>query len=141
MSHHKRRHRSRQDSFPVTGSLPLLPITSRGREIPQPLRSHQGTGPAPCPRGALPTHLAGSLHVNELLEDALCLGCQLGCRAGLLEVLAGQPELQVLLTELSLQESTESSQPICKGCKGSYSGRRKQAGNSPTASLNPLLPN
>ena len=97
--------------------------------------------PVPRSRGRVSSHLSVCLALDKLLKDPVGFGGQLGFGAGLLEVLAGQSEVQVLLTELSLQESTESSQPICKGCKGSYSGRRKQAGNSPTASLHPLLPN
>ena len=63
-------------------------------------------------------HLLAGLDGDVLRKDLLGLGDHLGLGFDLLVLLACQPELQVLLTELSLQESTESSQPICKGCKG-----------------------
>lgn len=56
--------------------------------------------------------LSGSLRLDEVLIDLLGLGGHL-CRVlGLLEVLAGHPELDVLIAELRLQEATESGQTI-----------------------------
>lgn len=49
---------------------------------------------------------------DELLKDPVSLGGQLGSRVDLLVLLTGQPELQVLLTELCLQESVEGSHSI-----------------------------
>lgn len=53
---------------------------------------------------------------DELLKDPVSPGGQLGGRADLLELLAGQPELQVLLAELCLQEGVKGSHSIW-GCR------------------------
>lgn len=74
-------------------------------------------------RSPPPTHLPRSLHVHKLLEDPMGLGDQFCCWPGLLELLAGQPELQVLLAELRLQEGAKCSHPIC-GCGGRWRGRK-----------------
>lgn len=58
------------------------------------------------------TDLPGSLRLDEVFIDLLGLGGHFGRVLGLLEVLAGHPELNVLVTELGLQEATESSQTI-----------------------------
>lgn len=57
-------------------------------------------------RRGFPYLLAG-LDGDVLGEDLLGLGCHLGLRLDLLEVLTGQPELQVLLAELCAQEGLE----------------------------------
>lgn len=69
-----------------------------------------------------PTHLPRSLHIHKLLKDSMGLGDQFGGWPGLLELLTGQPELQVLFTELRLQEGAEGSHSIC-GCGGVWKGR------------------
>lgn len=58
------------------------------------------------------TDLSGSLRLDEVLIDLLGLGGHLHGVLDLLEVLAGCPELNVLITELRLQEATESSHTI-----------------------------
>lgn len=63
----------------------------------------------------LPTHLPRSLHIHKLLKNPMGLGDQFCSWPGLLELLTGQPEFQVLLAELGLQEGEECSHPIC-GC-------------------------
>lgn len=70
-----------------------------------------------------PTHLPRSLHIHKLLKDPMGLGNQLCSWPGLLELLTGQPEFQVLLAELCLQEGAECSHPIC-GCGGRGKGRQ-----------------
>lgn len=62
------------------------------------------------PRGA--PDLSGSLRLDEVLVDFLGFGGHLDGILGLLEVLAGHPELNVLITELRLQEAAEGSQAI-----------------------------
>ena len=69
-----------------------------------------------------PTHLPRSLNIHKLLKDSMGLGDQFGSGPGLLELLTGQPELQVLFTELRLQEGAEGSHSIC-GCGGVWKGR------------------
>lgn len=56
--------------------------------------------------------LSGSLKLDEVFVDLLGLGGHLHWVLGLLKVLTGHPELNVLFTELRLQEATESSQTI-----------------------------
>ncbi len=56
--------------------------------------------------------LSGDLRLDEVLIDLLGLGGHLHRVLGLLEVLAGHPELNILITELGLQEATESTQTI-----------------------------
>lgn len=70
----------------------------------------------------LPTHLPRSLHIHKLLKNPMGLGDQFCSWPGLLELLTGQPEFQVLLAELGLQEGEECSHPIC-GCGGRWKGR------------------
>ena len=55
-------------------------------------------------------HLSGSLGLDEVLIDLPCLHSHLHGRLDLLEVLAGHPELNVLLTEFRAQEATEHGQ-------------------------------
>lgn len=62
--------------------------------------------------GASP-HLLAGLDGDVLSEDLLGLGDHLGLGFDLLELLTGQPELQVLLTELSAQEGPEGSESVC----------------------------
>lgn len=56
--------------------------------------------------------LSGSIRLDEVLVYLLGLGSHLHRALGLLEVLAGHPKLNVLLTELRLQEASEGSQTI-----------------------------
>ena len=58
--------------------------------------------------------LSWSLRLDEILVDLLGLGGHLDWVLGLLEVLTGHPELNVLLTELRLQEGTEGMHTICE---------------------------
>lgn len=55
--------------------------------------------------------LFGGLHRDEFTVDPTGLGPQLVGRLGLAVVLTAQPELQILLAVLRLQESPESCQP------------------------------
>ena len=78
--------------------------------------------------------LSWSLRLDEILVDLLGLGGHLDWVLGLLEVLAGHPELNVLLTELRLQEGTEGMHTICetwmrerqKDSEGDAGGERKK---------------
>ena len=56
--------------------------------------------------------LSWSLSLDEILVDLLGLGGHLDWVLGLLEVLTRHPELNVLLTELRLQEGTEGMHTI-----------------------------
>lgn len=56
--------------------------------------------------------LSRSFRLYEVLIDLLGLGGHLHGVLGLLEVLAGHPELNILITELGLKEATESGQTI-----------------------------
>lgn len=56
--------------------------------------------------------LSGSLRLDEVFIDLLGLGGHLHGVLGLLELLAGRPELHILITELRLQEAAESIQAI-----------------------------
>lgn len=56
--------------------------------------------------------LSGSLRLDEVLVDLLGFVGHLHWVLGLLEVLAGHPELDVLVAELRLQEAAEGSQAI-----------------------------
>lgn len=58
------------------------------------------------------THLLRSLRLDEFLIDLLCPLCHLSRRLDLLVVLTGKPELEVLLTELRLQETFEIGKGI-----------------------------
>ena len=58
--------------------------------------------------------LSGSLRLDEVLIDLLGLGGHLQRVLGLLEVLAGCPELNILITELCLEKCPEGSQAIWK---------------------------
>lgn len=58
------------------------------------------------------TNLSGSLRLDEVFVDLLSLGSHFHRVLGLLEVLAGHPELNILITELRLQEAAESRQSI-----------------------------
>lgn len=112
------------------GPLPL-------REVPPP--------PGPN-RQVEPAHLPRSLHIHKLLEDAVRPGRQLGRRPRPLEVLAGQPELQVLLTELGLKEGSEGRQSPWDGRRSAVSGiagqwlvlRSPSANPAPAATRVPL---
>lgn len=59
-------------------------------------------------------HLLGSFTFNELLVNAVGLGHQLFVGRQRPEVFTRRPKLNVLLTELGLQEDTEGSFPICR---------------------------
>lgn len=56
--------------------------------------------------------LSGSLRLDEVFVDLLGLGGHLHRVLGLLEILAGHPELDILIAELRLQEAAESTQTI-----------------------------
>lgn len=58
------------------------------------------------------TNLSGSLRLDEVFVYLLGLGSHFHRVLGLLEVLTGHPELNILITELRLQEAAESSQSI-----------------------------
>lgn len=58
--------------------------------------------------------LSWSLRLDEILVDLLGLGSHFHRVLGLLEVLAGHPELHVLVAELRLQEAAEGIQTICR---------------------------
>lgn len=60
------------------------------------------------------TDLSWSLCLDEILVDLLGLGSHFHRVLGLLEVLAGHPELDILITELRLQEAAEGIQSICR---------------------------
>ena len=60
--------------------------------------------------------LFGGFTADELLKDPVSPGYQLGSGPELLELLTGQPELQVLLAELCLQEGVEGGHSIW-GCR------------------------
>lgn len=64
-----------------------------------------------CEKGRVPD-LFGSIRLDEFLIDFLGFGGHLHRVLGLLEILAGHPELNILFTELGLQEAVESSQTI-----------------------------
>lgn len=84
-------------------------------ERPALVSSSPGSCRAVEPRasaGASP-HLLAGLDGDVLSKDLLGLGDHLGLGFDLLELLTGQPELQVLLTELGAQEGPEGSEPIC----------------------------
>ena len=54
--------------------------------------------------------LFGGFTADELLKDPVSPGSQLGSGPELLELLTGQPELQVLLAELCLASLTQWTQ-------------------------------
>lgn len=56
--------------------------------------------------------LSGSFRLDEVFIDLLGLGFHLHRVLGLLEVLTGHPELNILITELRLQEAAEGIQTI-----------------------------
>lgn len=56
--------------------------------------------------------LSWPLRLDEVFVDLLGLGCHLHGVLDLLEVLAGHPELNVLVTELGLEEAAESRNTI-----------------------------
>lgn len=58
--------------------------------------------------------LSWSLGLDEILVDLLGFGGHFHRVLGLLEVLAGHPELDVLLAELRLQEAAEGIQTVCR---------------------------
>lgn len=58
--------------------------------------------------------LSRSLRLDEILVDLLSLGGHFHRVLGLLEVLAGHPELDILVTELRLQEAAECIQSVCR---------------------------
>lgn len=58
------------------------------------------------------TDLFGCLSLDELLVDLFGLLCHLHGGLGFLVVLAGHPELGVLLAELGAQEAAEAGKPI-----------------------------
>lgn len=68
------------------------------------------------------SHLPGCLILYKLLEDPVGLGGQLGFRAGLFEVLTRQPKVEVLLTELCLQEGVEGGHPVWGGERRAVNG-------------------
>lgn len=51
--------------------------------------------------------------MDEVLIDLLGLGSHFRRVLGLLELLAGRPELNILIAELRLQEAAESIQAVC----------------------------
>ncbi len=57
-------------------------------------------------------YLFGSFIFNELLVNAAGLGHQLLVRLVVPEILTGRPKLNVLFTELRLQEDIKGSFPI-----------------------------
>lgn len=58
--------------------------------------------------------LSWSLGLDEILVDLLGFGGHFHRVLGLLEVLAGHPELDVLLAELRLQKAAEGIQTVCE---------------------------
>lgn len=58
------------------------------------------------------TDLLGCLGLDELLIDLFGLLCHLHRGLGFFVVLAGHPELGVLLAELGAQEAAEAGEPI-----------------------------
>lgn len=57
-------------------------------------------------------HLSWRLSINELFIDLVCFGDQLGGALGLLVLFTGHPKLDVLITELALEERAEGGQAI-----------------------------
>ena len=72
--------------------------------------------------------LSRTLGLDEVLVDLLRLGGHLDGVLGLLEVLTGHPELNVLLTELGLQEGTESVHTICETGTREGEGEKRETG-------------
>lgn len=71
--------------------------------------------------------LSWSLCLDEILVDLLGLGSHFHRVLGLLEVLAGHPELDILIAELRLQEAAEGIQPVCRGKGKSVDGTGHQS--------------
>lgn len=88
------------------GVDPLLgQVKGRGGEIHQVPQGH-------VLGEVVDVHLSGSLRLDEVFIDLFGFGGHLHGVLGLLEVLAGHPELNILIAELGLQEASESMETV-----------------------------
>lgn len=75
--------------------------------------------------------------MDKLLEDPVGFGGQLGFRPGLFEVLARQPEVEVLLAEFSLQEGMEGIYPTWGGERRAVNGAEGREEEDQQQTLSP----